>query len=93
MEKSIYSGEYTLFLQMLRTTREESGITQQEIAAKLGATQSFISKCERGERRLDIVELRAWCSALGVPLNEFALRLEDACLSKGRPSGRKNALK
>jgi len=63
MEKSIYSMEYTLFLGVLRAVREEAGITQQEIAARLGATQSFVSKCERGERRLDIVELRAWCSA------------------------------
>ena len=80
MEKSIYSQEYTLFLRMLRTTRDQSGVTQQEIAARLDVTQSFISKCERGERRMDIVELRAWCLALGVPLNEFAARFDDACL-------------
>ena len=65
---------------MLRATREQSGITQLEIAARLEVTQSFISKCERGERRVDIVELRAWCSALGVSLNEFAVRFDDACL-------------
>ena len=80
MEKSIYSQDYSLFLGLLRTAREESGITQQELAAKLSATQSFVSKCERGERRVDIVELRAWCSALEVPLSEFVLRFDKACL-------------
>lgn len=91
MEKSIYSLEYTLFLGVLRSVREQAGITQQEIAARLGATQSFVSKCERGERRLDIVELRAWCSALGVPLSKFAVTFEEASLSRGGESGRNNA--
>ncbi len=81
MEKSIYSQHYTLFLGMLRTRRESAGITQREIAARLGATQSFVSKCERGERRLDIVELRAWCAALEISLNEFAVRFDEDCLA------------
>lgn len=47
MEKSIYSQEYELFLQVLRETREEKGLTQTEIARRLGETQSFISKAGR----------------------------------------------
>jgi len=83
MEKSLYSREYRLFLEMLRAARQEAGLTQGDIAAKLAATQSFVSKCERGERRLDVVELRAWCVALGMSLNEFIARFEAACQPHG----------
>ena len=76
MEKSIYSSEYERFLALLRTARAESGLTQDDIATKLNTTQSVISKCERGERRLDIVELGAWCSALNISLSSFVGRFE-----------------
>ncbi len=77
MEKSIYSLEYKQFIKQLRASRERSGLTQQEIAETLKSTQTFVSKCERGERRLDVVELRAWCCALGMTLNEFLVELEE----------------
>ncbi len=79
MEKSLYSREYKLFLEILRTVRREAGLSQEEMAARLMETQSFVSKCERGERRLDVVELRAWCSALGVALDDLITRFENAC--------------
>lgn len=77
MEKSIYSDEYKQFIKLLRTVRERSGLTQQEVAGRLKSTQTFVSKCERGERRLDVVELRVWCSALGITLNEFLVEFEE----------------
>lgn len=76
MEKTIYSREYSLFLEQLRSAREERGITQTEMAQMLGQTQSFVSKVERGERRLDIVELREFCRALGLGLSVFVRLLE-----------------
>jgi transcriptional regulator with XRE-family HTH domain len=76
MEKSIHSSEYERFLALLRETRVQSGQTQEDLATKLNATQSFVSKCERGERRLDLVELAAWCSALNVSLASFVERFE-----------------
>lgn len=79
MDKSIHTREYALFLETLRRFREERELTQLDLAARLGATQSFISKCERGERRLDIVELKRWCDAMDLSLVEFTKRLEDAC--------------
>lgn len=79
MEKSIHSQEYLLFLKMLRDAREKSGLTQGEVAERLRESQSFVSKCERGERRLDVVELRAWCAALEIPLHEFFMQFEEAC--------------
>lgn len=76
MEKSIHSAEYERFLALLRTTRVERGLTQDDLAEKLDATQSFISKCERGERRLDIVELKEWCAALNISLSSFVKRFD-----------------
>ncbi len=79
MEKSIYSQEYKLFLEILRNARHKAGLSQGDIATKLGVTQSFISKCERGERRLDIVELRSWSGALRVSVRELVERFDIAC--------------
>ncbi len=55
MEKTIYTKEYLTFLKCLRKARESSGITQVEFAEKIQETQSFVSRCERGERRIDVI--------------------------------------
>lgn len=78
MEKSIYSREYAIFLEQLRNARERKGLTQTQVAERLGQTQSFVSKVERGERRIDIVELRAICSAIGVSFGAFVSQMEKA---------------
>ena len=83
MSKSIYRDDYALFLRHLRNAREKAGLTQEQVARKLGLTQTFISKCERGERRLDIIELRDFCTTLGLSLGEFVAEFETA-LKKGR---------
>ena len=76
VDKSITSHHYRIFLRELRAARKRSGLSQVQLAAKLDETQSFVSKCERGERRLDIVELRAFCSAFGISLPVFVQALE-----------------
>lgn len=76
MEKSVSSDEYALFLKHLKDARKKAGLTQVRLAELLGETQSFVSKCERGERRLDIVEVRAFCKALGVPFPFFTTQLD-----------------
>ena len=83
MEKSLFSKEYDLFLQQLRAGREDAGLTQAQLAERLAATQSWVSKCERGERRLDIVEVRTWCRALGISFPAFATQFE-SILSRKR---------
>jgi len=65
-----------LFAKLLRAAREEAGFTQEEVATRLETTQTFISKCERGERRLDVIELCSWCEALGIPASQFVAELE-----------------
>jgi len=61
---------------LLRQVRAEAGLTQTEVAQRLSQPQSFVSKYESGERRLDILELRTVCKAVGVPLLKFIERLE-----------------
>lgn len=78
MEKSIYTREYAAMTRLLCEARENAGITQVELAEKLGQSQSFVSKFERGERRLDLIQLRTVCAVLGVTLPEFVNRLERA---------------
>lgn len=73
MDKSIYSKAYLRFLSHLRETRIKKGVTQEELATRLGTTQSFISKCERGERRIDLVEVRLFCEALEVDFIDFVI--------------------
>lgn len=57
MGGSIYSARYQEFLRRLRDARNEAGLTQGQVAEKLGEAQSFVSRCESGERRVDIIEL------------------------------------
>ncbi|MCC9710203.1 helix-turn-helix domain-containing protein [Streptomyces sp. MNU76] len=75
MEKSIYSAEYQRLCTLLRELRREAGLTQVQVAAELDVPQSFVSKYESGERRLDVIELRHVARALGVPLRVVLERL------------------
>ena len=52
------SAAYRLFLKRLREARLAAGLTQAQVAAKLQRPQSYVSKCESGERRVDVVELQ-----------------------------------
>jgi transcriptional regulator with XRE-family HTH domain len=76
MEKSIHSTQYAAFLKVLRQTRRRAGLTQIQLAKKIDETQTFVSKCERGERRIDVVELWTFCQAFGVPLRQFVMLFE-----------------
>ena len=51
-------------------------MTQEELAGKLGKPQSYVAKIEAGQRRLDIIELRAYCNAIGLSLGAFVRTLE-----------------
>lgn len=78
MEKTIYTREYAVVLRLLREARQEAGLTQIELAKKLKQSQSFVTKVERGDRRLDIIQLRTMCETFGLTLAEFVARLERA---------------
>jgi len=82
MDKSIYTYNYGQLLKLLIAARESVKMTQEDLAAALDETQSFVSKCERGQRRLDVVELRMWCSALNVSYTKFMRDLDDLSMPK-----------
>lgn len=66
MAKSLHTPANEYFRSLLVTGREKAGLTQTQIAARLGHPQSFVAKYEGGERRLDVVEFIEVCEALGI---------------------------
>jgi transcriptional regulator with XRE-family HTH domain len=71
MPKSIYSKEYRKAVEQLKKARQDAGLKQVEVAKKLGKPQSFVSKVERGERRLDVAELKQFADIYRKPLDFF----------------------
>jgi transcriptional regulator with XRE-family HTH domain len=65
-------------LALLRAARREAGMRQVDLANRLRRPQSYVSKYESGERRLDLLELRQICNALGISLEAFVRKLESA---------------
>lgn len=61
---------------LLREMRMEAGLKQSELATKLHSDQSFVSRFERGERRLDLVELKSICEACGKSLTHLVSRFD-----------------
>ena len=55
--KLIRTNEYKVFLKQLNQARADAGLTQGEVAAKLKRPQSFVSKCELGERIVNVIDL------------------------------------
>ncbi len=68
---ALSTPEYKLFLTKLRQARLEAGLSQAEAAKKLNKPQSFVSKCEKGERRVDFTELEAFASIYRKELDYF----------------------
>lgn len=68
---SVYPNDYRALVKMLVRVRKEKRITQVQLAAAMRVQQSFISKVERGERRLDIAEMLHICELLGVPVTSL----------------------
>jgi len=78
MKRSIKISQSKKLQELLRRIRLDKGIRQIELAELLGVPQSFVSKYEAGDRRLDILELREVCQATGVTLQEFIRKLEES---------------
>lgn len=65
-------------MHILKALRKNRGLTQQALATRLCITQSRVSTVERGQRRLDVSELRTWLAALGSDLSSFGTSLDCA---------------
>jgi transcriptional regulator with XRE-family HTH domain len=66
MPRSVFTDAYRELLSLLVEVRKEAGVTQVELAKRLGRPQPFVSYFERGERRMDVIEFVAVAKALGV---------------------------
>lgn len=77
MTKSVFSGKYERFRQLLVEARRSAGLTQGQVAKKLSRPQSFVSKYERGERRLDVVEFLEIAQAIGIDPARLLRNLKD----------------
>ena len=71
MANNIYSDEYKKIIKKLKEARIESGLTQEQVAKKLGKPQSYVSKSESGERRLDVTELKKFAELYKKPVSYF----------------------
>ena len=93
MAQSTHNSDYQLLLTVLKAARKRAGVSQVDLAERLGNTQTFVSKCERGERRIDAVELVEFAEALGVrPLGLLGEYLEQRA-ARRQPKSRKSSAK
>ncbi|MCC4588930.1 helix-turn-helix domain-containing protein [Xanthomonas sp. NCPPB 1067] len=76
--KSIHKDHYDLLLQQLREVRLSAGLTQAALSTALKRPQSYVSDVERGSRRMDLLQLRAFCNACGISLTKFVTQFEKA---------------
>lgn len=85
MAKTLHSRHNKIFLKMLRELRESRGLRQSDLAELLGRSQATVSNVERGERRLDVIELRDWLDALDEKFPDFTTKLDAELLRLGGP--------
>lgn len=71
MKKSLRTKEHNTFIERLRKARVEAGLNQVQVAKKLGCTQSYISKLESGELKVDVVKLKRFAELYGKNVNYF----------------------
>ncbi len=76
MAKSLYRPENLELAAIFRELREAAGQTQTQFAKRLGRGQTYVSNVELGIKRLDLIEVRDYCMALGVPLGALVTQWE-----------------
>jgi transcriptional regulator with XRE-family HTH domain len=76
MRRSIGTSEHKRLLALLRQVRLNAGLRQADVAKRLREPQPFVSRYESGERRLDLLELREVCRAVGIDLKDFVRQFD-----------------
>lgn len=71
MTQTIYSKEHKYIIKQLKKAREEADLSQEQIAKVLNTTQSYISKIESGQRKIDVVQLKKFAKMYKKPLDFF----------------------
>jgi transcriptional regulator with XRE-family HTH domain len=82
--RSVFTAEYAAFTRRIIAARKAAGVTQQQLADRIGKPQSFVSKYERGERRVDLVEFLAIAEALSLDPSRFIRDLKSNAKKKPR---------
>ena len=78
-----YDPRYRILVKCLKEYRYESKMTQQELATHLGVSQTYISKYEQCQKRLDVIQVRDICKCLGVNLQDLVRDFEDRLAKEG----------
>lgn len=71
MTKTIFTKDHKNLIERLKKARVEAGLNQAEVAKRLGKTQSYVSKVEAGQRRIDIVALKEFVKIYKKPIDYF----------------------
>lgn len=85
MARVLASPSHTVLRRLLVKARKDAQLTQQQVAAKLGLPQSYVSKYENGERKLDVIEFLALCDVLGISAAEAIEALRQGITTKLAP--------
>jgi transcriptional regulator with XRE-family HTH domain len=83
-----YTAAYDLLRDLLKKARESKGISQSQLAETLDVPQSYVSKYETGERRLDLIETLEVCAALGADTAAFIRELQTRITHQSRKKKR-----
>jgi transcriptional regulator with XRE-family HTH domain len=84
VQKSVYSKRYKRLLEALKSARVAADLTQSQAAERLKKPQSFVSKCESGERRIDVIELLEYCHLYGVSPQDILGAIEGTNAGRSR---------
>ena len=76
MKKALYERSYAAFTELLKEERKNAGLTQTALAKKLRRPQSYVSKYERGDRRLDVIEFIEVARVIGFDPHDFLRKLK-----------------
>lgn len=93
MRRSIGTAEHKRPLALLRQIRVDKGLLQIDVAKRLRKPQAFVSRYETGERRLDLLELREVCRAVGIELKDFVRDFEKSLNVRKNTTSVKSAQK
>lgn len=88
MTRSIFTKRYAVLCRLLLEAREAAGMTQAALARRLGRPQSYVSKVEHGERRVDVVEFVELCEAIGADAAGMVERLRAVAGARSASAGR-----